>query len=156
VLHTKSRQEKAVAAALDAAGVEQYLPLIAAVRFYGHRKRRVEMPLFASYVFSRGTRESAHLAMGTGRIVNVIEVGDQARFEHEVRQIRAALSGGAELQPYGFLTKGRRVRVTSGPFRDLEGLIEDSVRADRLVLQVQALGRATSLEIDASLLEPVD
>jgi transcription antitermination factor NusG len=46
--------------------------------------------------------------------------------------------------------------VKAGPFRDIEGLVEAWQNSNRLVLQVQALGRATSLEIDASLLEPVD
>ncbi len=157
VLHTKSRQEKAVAAALNAAGFSTYLPLLAHVRFYGHRKRRVELPLFSSYVFLSGPREATHLAIATGRVANVIPVADQNRFEHEVRQIRKALDGGAQLHPYSFLTRGRRVRVTAGPFRDIEGLIEEEPGcADRLVLQVQALGRATSLEIDISLLQPVD
>jgi hypothetical protein len=35
-------------------------------------------------------------------------------------------------------------------------MIEEFPRPDRLVLQIEALGRATSLEIDAGLLESVD
>jgi len=38
----------------------------------------------------------------------------------------------------------------------LEGVVEQRGRADRLILQIHALGRATSLEIDAGLLEPVE
>ena len=57
---------------------------------------------------------------------------------------------------YPYLKVGRRARVTAGPFRGIEGLIEGVARPDRLVLQIEALGRATGLEIDAGLLEPVD
>ena len=46
--------------------------------------------------------------------------------------------------------------MTAGPFRDIEGMIENRAKPDRLVLQIAALGRATSLEIDAGLLEPVE
>jgi len=156
VLHTRSRQEKAVARTLAAAGIHHELPLTKRVRFYGHRKREVLEPLFTNYLFMQGPPEAAWFALATKRVANVIAVHDQASFERELAHIRIALAGGADLQPHGFLTVGRRVRVTSGPFRDVEGLIEDTPKPDRLVLQIDVLGRAASLEIDAGLLELLD
>jgi transcription antitermination factor NusG len=156
VLHTRSRQEKALARTLDAAGLHCYLPLVDQVRFHGHRKKTVSLPLFSTYVFMHGTVEATYTAISTGRVANVIPVPDQAGFDHDLKQIRLALSGGATLQPTDCLSIGRRVRVTAGPFKDIEGLIEDRPRLDRLILQIDTLGRAASLEIDASLLQPVD
>jgi len=46
--------------------------------------------------------------------------------------------------------------VLAGPFQGIEGVIDDTIRQDRLILKVHAIGRALGLEIDASLLEPVD
>jgi transcription antitermination factor NusG len=156
VLHTRARQEKAVARALTAAAIEHYLPLVKHIRYRGRRKRLVQEPLFASYLFLRGPNEAAYFAVSTKRIANVIKVADQQRFVGELEQIRRALHNGADLGPSRYLEVGRRVRVTAGPFRDIEGMIEDRARPDRLVLQIAALGRATSLEIDAGLLEPVE
>lgn len=156
VLHTRSRQEKSLARALHAAGIEYYLPVVDRVRFYGHRKRTVTVPLFSNYLFVNGPLEVAYFATSTQRVANVIPVLDQKGFESDLEHIRRALSGGADLSPYRYLEIGRRVRVTSGPFRDIEGLIENHHRPDRLILQIDTLGRAASLEIDASLLELVD
>jgi transcriptional antiterminator RfaH len=156
VLHTKPRQEKAVARAMEAAGVIHYLPLHRKTRYYGRRKRVVEAPLFASYVFLYGPLDATYFAMSTKRIATVIEVHDQARFGREIEQIHQALANGADLRGADFLAVGRRVRIAAGPFRGIEGLIEESARPERLLLQVAALGRATSLEISADLLEPVD
>lgn len=156
VLHTKSRQEKALARTFDAAGIQYELPLIKVVRFYGHRKREVVLPLFSNYIFVRGPLEVTYFAMTTRRVVNVISVHDQEGFDRDLKQIRLALAGGAELNPYRYLTVGRRVRVTAGPFKDVEGLIEEKPKPDRLILQIDVLGRAAGLEIDASLLEPVE
>ncbi len=155
-LHTKARQEKALARTLLASGIEHYLPLHDRVRYRGRRKVVVHEPLFASYLFLRGTKESTYTAVATKRVANVIAVADQAQFVHELTQLRRALAAGAELGPYGFLSVGRRARVTAGPFKDIEGLVEAWHKSNRLVLQIQALGRAASLEIDAGLLEPVD
>ncbi len=156
VLHTRSRQEKSLARALHAAGIEYYLPVVDRVRFYGHRKRTVTVPLFSNYLFVNGPLEVAYFATSTQRVANVIPVLDQKGFESDLEQIRRALSGGAALSPFRYLEIGLRVRVTSGPFRDIEGLIENHHRPDRLILQIDTLGRAASLEIDASLLELVD
>jgi len=156
VLHTRSRQEKAVAQMLDAAGVRCYLPLIRKVAYHGGRRRRVELPLFSSYVFLFGPLEAIYFAIESRRVVRAICAPDQDRFELELNQIRTALAGGADLDPYPYLTRGRWVRVSSGPFRGLEGLVEERLKQDRLILQVNTLGQAASLEIDASLLEPVD
>jgi transcription antitermination factor NusG len=156
VLHTKARQEKAIARALHAADIEHYLPLVSRVRYRARRKRLVEEPLFASYLFLHGPIEAAYFAVATKRVANIIRVTDQDRFVNELEQIRRALHHGAALRPDRYLKVGRRVRVTAGPFRDIEGRIESRARTDRLVLQIAALGRATSLEIDADLLEPVD
>lgn len=153
VLHTKSRQEKTVAEVLDAAGVRCYLPLLKKIAYHGGRRRAVELPLFSSYVFLWGPLEAAYFAIQTKRVVRTIPVPDQKRFDRELGQIRLALEGGAELDPYPYLQRGRHVRVRSGPFQGLEGLVEERLRQDRLILQVQTLGQATSLEIDASLLE---
>ncbi len=155
-LHTRARQEKAVARALEAADVDHYLPLVNRVTYRGTRKQTAELPLFPSYLFLRGSLEATYFATATKRVANVIQIADQDRFVKELKQIRQVLKLGAELSPYEYLEVGRCVRVTAGPFRGVEGLIEERSRRDRLVLQVAALGRATSLEIDAGLLELVD
>jgi hypothetical protein len=156
VLHTRSRQEKVIAQALSAAGAFPFLPLQRRVTYYGHRKRIVEVPLFTCYLFVWGLLEHAYLATGSRRAAQVIAVEDQERLDAELGHLSSAIGSGGSFQHYDFLTRGRRVRVTDGPFEGVEGIIEEGVRNDRLVLQVHAIGRALSMEIDASLLETVD
>lgn len=156
VAHTLPRQEKALAEALVMSGVPCFLPLISHVRFYGHRKRTVEIPLFASYVFVFGTVEQSRDALRTKRVVQMLAVADQTRLDNELSQLDRAIAGGATLDPYPYLEVGKRVVVVRGPFQGIEGLIDERKSVGRLVLNVSLLGRATSLEIDSSLLEPMD
>ena len=156
VLQTKSRQEKAIAHTLAARGIEHFLPCVPRTRRYQHRKRTVQQPLFPGYLFLLGTVEDTWLAIETRRLVGVIDVAEQTQLIDELAHLRAALRNGAPLEPCDQLTTGRRVRVTHGPFAGVEGVIESRRRADRLILQIHALQRATSLEIDADLLELVD
>jgi len=155
VLHTMSRQEKALARDLAALAIAYYLPLIREVKYYGRRKAKVEAPLFAGYIFLRGTLEEAYAADRTGRVAGIIRVVDQEQLEWELVNLHKALSSGELLRRYPFLTKGVRVEVKSGPLRGLQGVIEDRLGRNRLILQVEMLGRGMSLEIEGSLLEAV-
>jgi len=155
VIHTKSRQEKILAADLDVLSVAHYLPLVRSIQYYGNRKVAVEKPLFPGYLFLRGSLDQAYQADRTKRVAHIIQVSDQKQIDWELRNLFLALTQMAPLQAYPFLKAGMRVEVRSGPFRGLQGVIDERSKNDRLILQVNTLGRAVSLEIDGSLLEPI-
>lgn len=156
VLHTRSRQEKAVAAHLASRNIPHFLPLLSQVRYYGRRKLIVELPLFPSYVFLHGRLEHAYEADRTRRLSRIIHVPDQQQIEWELSNLRLVVEKDVLLDPYPHLKVGIRAEVRSGPFRGLQGVIEDRTHLDRLILQIDMLGRAVSLEIDGALLEPVE
>src|SRR6218665_2017808 len=51
VVYTKPKWEKKVADKLKQAGIECYCPLITQVKQWSDRKKKIEVPLFNSYVF---------------------------------------------------------------------------------------------------------
>jgi len=51
VVYTKPKWEKKVAEKLSQIGIECYCPLITQVKEWSDRKKKVEVPLFNSYVF---------------------------------------------------------------------------------------------------------
>jgi transcription termination/antitermination protein NusG len=154
VLHTMSRQEKALGTDLERLSVPFFLPLVWQVRYYGKRKQTVSEPLFPGYVFVRGSIDQAYSADRTGRVANVIRVSDQATINSELHSVAIATSLRVPLDPYPFLKNGVRVRVKSGPMAGMHGVVEGrGGHWNRLVLQIQILGQAASLEIDGSLLE---
>ncbi len=156
VLHTSSRQEKILSDTLSAMDVSHFLPLSKETRYYGKRKATVEMPLFPSYLFLFGTLDEVYQADRTRRVARIIQVPDQRQLDRELRNLHLALSNNAVLDRYPLLKPGVRVEVTHGPFRGLQGVIEDRSKADRLYLKVQMLGTAARMQIDAALLDPID
>lgn len=155
VLLTKSHQEKSLVRDLSAHGIGCFLPLLQTVRFYSGRKHVVETPVFSSYVFLRGSMEDVYRADRTRRVARVIKVVDQEKLDGELRNIALATSQRQKIEVYSFLKKGMRVVVRAGPLKGLEGVVEDR-KENRLFLQVGMLNVAASLEIDGSLLEPVE
>ena len=153
VAHTKSRQEKALCRELATAGIVHYLPVYKELRSHGARRRWVEAPLFSGYVFVRGGLELASDLRRTDRVANVIQVRDQAGLVFELRQIEAAIAAGARFNPYTYLEEGMPVRVRRGPLKDIEGVIDKAGSPTRLILVVQTLGRATSIEVNPADVE---
>lgn len=156
VIRTRSRQEKILAQDLRARGVAHFLPLITTTKFYGGRKAKVETPLFSGYLFLCGTLDEAYAADRTNRVAQIINVPNQRRLEAELRCVHIALAADAPLSPFPYLRVGVRVEVRAGPFRGLQGEIEDVTCRDRIIFQVQALGQAVSMEIDGSLLDVIE
>ena len=120
------------------------------------RKSSAELPLFPGYVFLKGTLDQAYAADRTKRIAQIIPIVDQKQITWEIRNLAMALSSERVLDPYPYLVRGVRVEVRAGPLRGLQGIVESRAKRDRLILQVEALGQATSLEIDGALLEPIE
>jgi transcriptional antiterminator NusG len=156
VLHVKSRHEKALAEELAFTGIDYYLPLVGQARYYGKRKAFVQMPLFPGYLFLRGTIEDAYRANSGKRVARILKVCDQQQLDGELENLHTALSQRIRLDPYPFLRAGIRVEVRAGPLRGLRGWVQDRTRRNRLILQVEMLGKAASLEIDGALLDPLE
>jgi transcriptional antiterminator NusG len=155
VLHTKSRQEKAMAGDLAARKVAHFLPLVTKTRSSGSRKIKVEEPLFPGYLFLRGSQDDVYNADRTKRVAHIITVPNQQRLIWELRNLAMALQNKTPLDPYPYLKEGVRVEVTSGPLRGLQGIIESRSSIDRLILSVEILGRAVSVELQGALLDLV-
>lgn len=156
VAHTKSRNEKALAQDLIRKDINYFLPMNWKVHRRKGRKIRSLLPLFGGYLFFCGAEKQRIELLRTNRVANLIEVRDQKRLLEELLQIERALRAGASLAPHKYLKAGQRCRVITGPLADLEGIVVKTKTVIRLVLQIDMLGQATSVEIDTDMIEQVD
>ncbi len=156
VVHTKSRQEKALLADLGKLNIGCYLPLVSVKRRYGGRTFRLQLPLFPSYLFMCGNEDHRYATLMTHRAAAVIRVADQERLKYELRQIFRVTTGEDPVDLYPGLRRGRRCRVVSGSLAGLEGIVLRRRGACRVYVGVQALGQSAELEIDPSLLEVIE
>lgn len=155
VAHTKARREKALARTLLSWEVRYFLPMVERLTIVRRRKVTVLWPLFGGYLFFVGDELVRDRVVRTNHVARILRVWDQVRLVDELCQIHRALVGRAKLDPYPFIRNGCRCRVRCGPLAGLEGVVVVRKNIARLVLQVEMLGRAAALEIDAALLERV-
>ena len=156
VAHTKSRNEKALAQDLAGKGISYFLPMIWKVRRIRGRTIRSLLPLFGGYLFFCGEERQRIEVLRTNRVANLIEVRDQPRLVRELSQVEQALAAGADLSPHKYLKEGQLCKVIGGALAGLHGIVVRTRDQTRLVLQIDMLGQATSVEIGTDMIEPVE
>jgi transcription termination/antitermination protein NusG len=156
VVHTKSRNEKALAHDLIRRNISYFLPMTWKVRRKSRRTIRSLLPLFGGYLFFCGQENDRVEVLRTDRAANLIEVKDQEKLRKELLQIEQALRAGVPVTPHKYIREGQKCRVVAGPLMGLEGVVATTRGATRLVLQVDMLGQAASVEIDMDMIEIAD
>lgn len=157
VAHTKSRREKALAHYLANTGIGYYLPLYRHRQAGGKRIRFSLIPLFSGYLFFRGDDVDRHKAIRSNHVTRIIDVVDEKKLIHELRQIEKVLTSdrGADVYLFDFIRSGQWVRVKDGPLKGVEGQVVRKDREYRLVLSVEMIMQSISVTIDSALVEPM-
>ena len=155
VLHTRPRSEKKAAEFCRSQQVPVFLPLRRKVHRYGGRTREFHSPLFAGYVFCVLAQQQIAVMRQNRHVAHVLETVRQDELVGQLRQIEVALSLGDALEILPYLEVGRKVRVSWGPFKNLEGVILRHKGRDRLVMNVDLIRESVAMDIDTACLEPV-
>jgi len=153
VLHVRPRCEKKAAAYCLGAQLPCYLPLRVERKKYQRRLVEVWKPLFPGYVFAGFRPDQKMVLLQSGQIARILEVKDQAKFTGEIEQVRRALEADPELQACPVITGGMPVRITSGPFRGLEGIVVKTKGRARVTINVDMIGQGVVIETDEDALE---
>lgn len=156
VVHTRSRCEKALASDLDRRSIGNFLPLARQRRRYGRRLVETQIPLFPCYLFLCGGDDERYATLMTHRAAGIIPIIDQEQFKIELRQIHRVTLSQNQVDMYPGLRKGRRCRVIDGPLVGLEGVVLRRRDICRIYIGVEVLGQSAEIEIDPSVLEPIE
>jgi len=149
-LYTTANHEKKVAKSLVDRAVECYLPLYSSLRKWKDRRVRLEVPLFANYVFAKFAMPERLRVLQAPGVVRLVGFNGRAAVvpDTEVNRVRDVLVHGRNVEPHTFLAVGRRVRVSSGPLAGLEGILLRRKRGVRLVVAIESIVKSVSVEMD--------
>jgi transcriptional antiterminator RfaH len=151
-LYTKPRKEHQVDAALRGQGIETYLPTVQ--RKVRRRDRPDRVVYFPCYLFARidltvVPRSTIDWMPGIRRIVG--SGGQPAVVDAEIIEMVRQRLEAIEEVGCGNLKQGDRVRIISGPLRDLEAVFDKPMSpANRVRILLDVVGRMTPVEIDYS------
>lgn len=156
VAHTKSRNEKALAWQMLQKKISYFLPMSKKITKKSGRTFRSMLPLFTGYVFFCGDEQARLEVLKTNRVANIIEVSNQAGFVGDIEPIETLLKHGQTLTPHNYIRAGQKCRVIAGALMGTEAIVEKTSQGARLILQIDMLGQATSVEIDSDMIETIE
>ena len=156
VLHSRPRCEKRIEELCRQQGATAYLPLLELKRRYGARVRVYHKPLFTGYLFALATPAQVQYLAQNRLVANLLAVADEARFLRQLAAVQRTLSSGTPVDVMPHVREGKPVEVCSGPLKGLTGLVVRIKGRDRVVVNVDMIGYAMALEVDASLLKAAE
>ena len=149
---TRSRHESMVRDQLARKQVDAFLPTIPRWSRWKDRKKKIDWPLFPGYCFARFDVDDALAILKCTGVVNIVSFdGKPAPIpESELDSIRVLVGSDLQYDPCPMIHEGMMVEVMHGPLRGVVGrLMRKDVLKARLVLSVNLIGQAVSVEVDA-------
>lgn len=149
---TRSRHEQVVREQLERKGLEAFLPTITRWSRWKDRKKQIDWPLFPGYCFARfDARERLPILKCSG-VVNIISFNGEiaAIPQQEIDSIRLLVESDLQYDPCPLIREGMMVEVVHGPLKGVFGRLVRKGAHARLVLSVDLIGQAVSVEVDAA------
>lgn len=142
VVYTKPRWEKKVADQLSKIGIRCYCPLIIQIRQWSDRKKKVEVPLFNSYVFVQLEDLDRNLVFQTPGVIRYLFwLGKPAIVrDEEIKAIKNSLEspaiGEISVAPFKI---GDKIKLDSGAFSNQNAIVQE-ISNTHYILVLESLG----------------
>jgi transcription antitermination factor NusG len=153
--YVKSRNEKKVTERLELKGFEVYTPLQTVLKQWSDRKKKVQEPLFKSYVFVRFKETDKLLALQTPGVVGIVRwLGKPAIIrDEEIKAIKDFLAGYKDVKVENLHFKeGETLRVKTGQLAQEHGVVIRQSK-HKVILQLEKLGMSLTAEVPKSQVE---
>jgi transcription antitermination factor NusG len=154
---TRSRHEQVVRDQLATKQIDAFLPTVTRWSRWKDRKKKVDWPLFPGYCFARFDPDDTLPILKCTGVVNIVSFDRRPAPipEIELDSIRVLLGSELQFDPCPLIHEGMTVEVMHGPLRGVVGrLIRKDAHRARLVLSVNLIGQAISVEVDAADVRP--
>jgi transcription termination/antitermination protein NusG len=125
----------------------------------GGKKREIQRKIFPGYILIQMVLDDStwYLVKSTTGVTGFVSSGNKPvpLQDKEIANILQAVEGPRQ-KPRVLWEKGQVVRVTSGPFADFTGTIEDvSAPKEKLRVLISIFGRDTPVELDFTQVEKI-
>ena len=150
---TRSRHEQVVRDQLARKNIDAFLPTMPRWSRWKDRKKKIDWPLFPGYCFARFDLDDVLPILKCTGVVKIVSFdGKPAPIpESELDSIRVLVGSELQYDPCPMIHEGMMVEVTHGALRGVIGrLMRKDAQKARLVLSVNLIGQAVSVEVDAA------
>ena len=162
-LYVRSRMEKKVLSQLEDGGYKVYLPLITQVKQWSDRKKKVEEPLFKSYVFVYSNEREYIPILNVYGVIKFVTFEKKAVVvpENQILAIKKFVSDFERGEEYKMMNDeelkvGQKVRIINGPMKGLMGRLETIYNKRHLIVYIDVVGQCIPVHIPRAKVEPCE
>lgn len=154
-IYTRPRHEKKVYDLLIEKKQEVFLPMIERVRLWKDRKKKVDMPLFPSYIFVNFDYKYRFDILKTHGVVKIVNFkGEPASVpDWQIESLRTMLEHPETLRTENYIKPGDTIEITEGPFKGMRGMVKRIKGESRLVVTIDGILQSVSVEIESHFLK---
>ncbi len=152
VIYTRPRWEKKLNDLLIQKNIETFLPLYKTIRQWSDRKKKVELPLFNSYLFVNVTLEEYFEVLNTPGAVKYIYFEGKAAIvrDNQIEAIKQLVESDVQFEVVDHLLPlGTNVIIIKGTLKGLYGEIVEYKGAHRACIRVDQIHRSILINIPA-------
>ena len=161
-LYVRSRSEKKVLSQLEDMGIRAYLPMVTVVKQWSDRRKKVEEPLFKSYVFVCSNDKEYISILNVYGVVKFVTFEKKAVMvpENQILAIKIFVSDYEHGEEYKMnndedLKVGQMVRIINGPMKGLTGRLQQIQNKRHLIVYLEVVGQSIPVHIPRAKIEPV-
>ncbi len=158
VIYVRYRFEKKIAGELAKAGYEIYLPIMETIRQWSDRKKKIEEPLFNSYLFIHCNRQELKSIIFPKGVLTVVSFSGAPAIvpDEQITGLKLLLETGEQFEITGDrLNPGDAVEVMRGPLRGLKGTLTDFSGRKHVLLAIEALHLNIVVSIDPQFIKKI-
>jgi transcriptional antiterminator RfaH len=151
VIHTKPRQELRALENLQQQSFEVYLPLVKSEKLQRGKLVTIEEPLFKRYLFVCFNAELSpwHVIRNTFGVSELVRMGGQ------LARVPVAIIDRLkqfETTPQALFNNGETLRVTDGPFQNLEVVFDMQDGDSRAIVLIELLNKTQRVAVNLNSL----
>ena len=158
-IYTRSRAEKKVYTELILRNISAFLPMRTTIRQWSDRKKKVQVPLFNSYVFVNIIEKEYIQVLQVDNVVKFVTFEGKAVPipPQQIEAIKAYIGEGAPEydESQAGLEAGVNIEITRGPMMGLTGVLINLHGKHRVKVEIECVGQSLLIDVPRTSLRRI-
>jgi transcriptional antiterminator RfaH len=156
LIRTKPRQEQIALQNLMRQGFFCYLPMLTREKLVKGKLDLIDEPLFPRYLFIQldvgASAKSWSPIRSTRGVTELVSFGvEPAKVEDGLIAELKIREQEAREHPRGFFTPGEQLRITQGPFANVDAIFQIADGSSRVRVLIEFMNKTLELKVDSSI-----
>ena len=162
VLYVKSQHEKRIDVRLKELNLDSFLPLVTTMRQWSDRKKKIQKPLFPSYIFLYvNSKKDFYKALDIEGVFKYLSYGEcyATVKAHEITRIKQLLrlEGFSDMGVTNNIPKvGEKMMINFGPLNGLQCQVVRANNRNKVFVKIESIRQIITAHVPNSYLSPLN